>query len=573
MGLEEPLANARTKYIFITGGVVSSLGKGLASSSIGALLELRGLKVSFIKFDPYINVDPGTMNPFQHGEVYVTDDGAEADLDLGHYERYTNVKTSKKNNFTTGQIYDSVISKERRGDYLGGTVQVIPHITDEIKSKVFGLAQDIDIVIVEVGGTVGDIESLPFLEAIRQIRGDVGRENTLYIHLTLVPYIEAAGELKTKPTQHSVKELREIGIQPDILLCRTDRFLSPDIKSKIALFCNVDKDAVITAKNVETVYEVPIFFHQEGLDEKIVEKLNIWTGRPNLKGWERIVRKVKHPRAETTIAVVGKYVSLVESYKSLTEALIHGGIANDARVNLRYVDSEQVDKEGPDHLLQGINGILVPGGFGTRGIEGKIKSIQFAREKRIPFFGICLGMQCAVIEVARHCAGLKGANSTEFDPHTPHPVIYLLEEWIDRNQVIQKRSSDSAKGGTMRLGLYPCRPEEGSLALKAYNKKLIYERHRHRYEFNNLYLDILGKAGMAFSGISPDKGLVEIIELKDQPWFLGCQFHPEFKSKPMDPHPLFREFIKASLRRGTRSKVRGKARSSKPNTDSKAHSA
>jgi CTP synthase len=555
----------------MTGGVVSSLGKGLASSSIGSLLELRGLKVNFLKFDPYINVDPGTMNPFQHGEVYVTDDGTEADLDLGHYERYSNVKTSRKNNFTTGQIYDSVISKERRGDYLGSTVQVIPHITDEIKSKIFDLAQDVDIVIVEVGGTVGDIESLPFLEAIRQIRGDVGRENTLYIHLTLVPYIQTAGELKTKPTQHSVKELREIGIQPDILLCRTDRLLSPDIKAKIALFCNVDKDEVITAKNVETVYEVPIVFHQEGLDEKIVEKLNIWTGRPNLKGWERVIKKIKHPRFETLIAVVGKYVGLVESYKSLTEALIHGGIANDARVNLKYVDSEQVDKEGPERLLREASGILVPGGFGARGIEGKIKAIKYAREKRIPFFGICLGMQCAVIEIARHCAGLKGAHSTEFDAHTPHPVIYLLEEWVDRNQVAQKRTSDTPKGGTMRLGSYPCRLEEGSLALEAYNKRLINERHRHRYEFNNAYMDILGKAGMVFSGVSPDKELIEIIELKGHPWFLGCQFHPEFRSKPMDPHPLFREFIKASLRQGKRSKVKGKTRSSKLKADRKAH--
>ena len=557
MKKEKSLANARTKYIFVTGGVVSSLGKGLASSSIGALLESRGLKVNFLKFDPYINVDPGTMNPFQHGEVYVTDDGAEADLDLGHYERYTNVKTSKKNNFTTGQIYDSVISKERRGDYLGTTVQVIPHITDEIKSKIFDLAEDVDIVIVEVGGTVGDIESLPFLEAIRQIRGEVGRENTLYIHLTLVPYIATAGELKTKPTQHSVKELREIGIQPDILLCRTDRLLSPDVKSKIALFCNVDKDAVITAKNVETVYEVPLVFHQERLDEKIVEKLNIWTGRPNLKGWERIVKRIKHPRLETTIAVVGKYVGLVESYKSLTEALIHGGIGNDARVNLKYVDSEQVEKEGPEHFLKGVNGVLVPGGFGTRGIEGKINAIQFAREKRIPYFGICLGMQCAVIEISRHVAGLKGANSAEFDPHTPHPVIYLLEEWLDRDQIVQRRSSDTAKGGTMRLGIYSCRLEDGSLAYEAYGKKLIYERHRHRYEFNNAYLDILGKAGFVFSGVSPDKGLVEIVELKDHPWFLGCQFHPEFRSKPMEPHPLFREFIRASLRQGKSSRLKG----------------
>ena len=548
--------NARTKYIFITGGVVSSLGKGLASASIGTLLELRGLKINFLKFDPYINVDPGTMNPFQHGEVYVTEDGAETDLDLGHYERYTNVKTSKKNNFTTGQIYDAVISKERKGDYLGGTVQVIPHITDEIKSKIFDLAQDVDIVIVEIGGTVGDIESLPFLEAIRQIRGEVGRENSIYIHLTLVPYIEAAGELKTKPTQHSVKELREIGIQPDILLCRTDRLLSSDIKSKIALFCNVDKDAVITAKNVQTIYEVPIMFHQEGLDEKIGEKLNIWTGRPNLKGWERVVKKIKHPRMETTIAVVGKYVGLVESYKSLTEALTHGGIANDARVNLKYVDSEQVEKEGPEHFLQEVNGILVPGGFGTRGIEGKIKAIQFARETKIPYFGICLGMQCAVIEISRHCAGLKGANSSEFDLHTPHPVIYLMEEWMDRDQVVQRRTADTAKGGTMRLGLYPCRLEEGTLALEAYNKKLIYERHRHRYEFNNTYMDILGKTGLVFSGVSPDKELVEIVELKDHPWFLGCQFHPEFRSKPMDPHPLFREFIKASLHGGKSSKLK-----------------
>jgi len=553
----------RTKYIFITGGVVSSLGKGLASASIGALLELRGLKVTFLKFDPYINVDPGTMNPFQHGEVYVTDDGAETDLDLGHYERYTDVMSSKRNNYTTGQIYDSVISKERRGDYLGGTVQVIPHITDEIKSKVFDLAKDADIVIVEVGGTVGDIESLPFLEAIRQIRGDVGRENSLYIHLTLVPYIEAAGELKTKPTQHSVKELREIGIQPDILLCRTDRFLAPELKAKIALFCNVDKDAVITAKNVETVYEVPSVFHQEGLDEKIVEKLNIWTGRPNLKDWERIVKRIKQPRYETTIGVVGKYVSLIESYKSLTEALIHGGIANDARVKLRYIDSEQVDKEGPERLLEGVNGVLVPGGFGTRGIEGKIRAIHYARENRIPYFGICLGMQCAVIEISRYCAGLKGANSSEFDFHTPHPVIYLMEEWMDRNQVIQKRSTDTVKGGTMRLGSYPCRIEEGSLAFDAYNKKLIYERHRHRYEFNNIYTEQLEAAGLRYSGTSPDKGLVEIVELKDHPWFLGCQFHPEFRSKPMDPHPLFREFIKASLKYG--SGLRSKEKKSKRN--------
>ena len=557
------LANVRTKYIFVTGGVVSSLGKGLASSSIGALLELRGLKINFLKFDPYINVDPGTMNPFQHGEVYVTDDGAETDLDLGHYERFSNAKMSRRNNFTTGQIYDSVISKERRGDYLGSTVQVIPHITDEIKAKIFDLAQDVDIVIVEIGGTVGDIESQPFLEAIRQIRGDVGRENTLYIHLTLVPYISTAGELKTKPTQHSVKELREIGIQPDILLCRTDRTLAPEVKGKIALFCNVDKDAVIAAKNAETIYEVPINFHEERLDEKIVEKLNIWTGRPDLKEWARIVKRIKQPHRETTIAVVGKYVGLVESYKSLTEALIHGGIANDARVQLKYIDSEQVEKEGPETFLKDANGILVPGGFGTRGIEGKIKAIQYAREKRIPYFGICLGMQCAVIEAARHCAGLKGANSTEFDLHTPHPIIYLMEEWVDHNQTLQKRTTETAKGGTMRLGVYPCRIDEKSLALEAYNKKLIFERHRHRYEFNNAYRADLEKAGFIFSGLSPDKGLVEIVELKGHPWFLGCQFHPEFKSKPMDPHPLFREFIKASLRQGDKPKKDRRAQGAK----------
>jgi CTP synthase len=418
----------------------------------------------------------------------------------------------------------------------------------------------VDIVIVEVGGTVGDIESLPFLEAIRQIRNEQGRENTLYIHVTLVPYIETAGELKTKPTQHSVKELREIGIQPDILLCRTDRFLTPEIKSKIALFCNVEKDAVITAKNVQSIYEVPLLFHQEGLDEKIVEKLNIWTGRPNLRGWEKIIKRVKHPRLETTIAVVGKYVSLVESYKSLTEALIHAGIANDANVHLKYVDSEQVEKEGCDPFLKGANGILVPGGFGTRGIEGKIKAIQYAREKGVPYFGICLGMQCAVIEISRHCAGLKGANSTEFDPHTPHPVIYMMEEWVDQEETLQRRSTDTPKGGTMRLGLYPCRIEDRSLAFQAYNKKLIAERHRHRYEFNNAYRDSLGKAGLAFSGLSPDKGLVEIVEFKDHPWFVGCQFHPEFKSKPTDPHPLFRDFIKASLRQG---KGKGKKKKGK----------
>ncbi|NIS62897.1 MAG: CTP synthase [Proteobacteria bacterium] len=537
----------RSKFIFITGGVVSSLGKGLASASIGALMESRGLTITLLKFDPYINVDPGTMNPFQHGEVFVTDDAAETDLDLGHYERYTHAKMGRKNNFTTGQIYDAVIAKERRGEYLGGTVQVIPHVTDEIKAKVLDLADNVDVVIVEVGGTVGDIESLPFLEAIRQLRSDLGKENTAYIHLTLVPYIETAGELKTKPTQHSVKALREIGIQPDILLCRTSRFLTPQVKEKIALFCNVEKDAVITAKDVESIYEVPIVFHHEGLDNRLVELLNIWTGRPNLRRWDRLVKKVKNPKRSTSIAVVGKYVDLKDSYKSLHEALIHGGVANDCRVDLNYVDSERLEKEKAAELLKGAHGILVPGGFGQRGIEGKIKAVQYSRENEIPFLGICLGMQAAVIEFARNMAGLKRANSSEFDTNTTAPVIYLMEEWVDQNKVVQKRDIHSDKGGTMRLGAYPCRLEKGSLALRAYNRKMIWERHRHRYEFNNGYRDVLTKSGLKISGVSPDGELVEIIELDDHRWFLGCQFHPEFKSHPMDPHPLFRDFIKASL--------------------------
>ena len=552
----------RSKFIFITGGVVSSLGKGLACASIGALMESRGLAVSLLKFDPYINVDPGTMNPFQHGEVFVTDDGTETDLDLGHYERYTHARMGRQNNFTTGQIYDAVISKERRGEYLGGTVQVIPHITDEIKSKVTDLADSVDLVIVEVGGTVGDIESLPFLEGIRQLRSDLGKENTAYIHLTLVPYIETAGELKTKPTQHSVKALREIGIQPDIILCRTSRFLTPQVKEKIALFCNVDKGAVITAKDVESIYEVPIVFHQEGLDGRLVELLNIWTGRPNLRPWDRLVKKLKNPKRSTSIAVVGKYVHLKDSYKSLHEALIHGGIANDCRVCLNYVDSERLEKERVAELLKGANGILVPGGFGQRGIEGKIKAVKYARESKIPYFGICLGMQAAVIELARNAAGLKRANSSEFDNNTNAPVIYLMEQWLDRDKVVQKRDIHSDKGGTMRLGAYPCKLEEGSFALRAYNRKMIWERHRHRYEFNNGYRDLLIKAGMRVSGTSPDGELVEIIELDGHPWFLGCQFHPEFKSHPMDPHPLFREFIRASL--GDKGMDSGKAKRGRP---------
>ncbi|MBW1643560.1 MAG: CTP synthase [Deltaproteobacteria bacterium] len=536
------------KFIFVTGGVVSSLGKGLASAAIGALLESRGLTVTIQKLDPYINVDPGTMNPFQHGEVFVTDDGSETDLDLGHYERFTNAKLGKDNNFTTGKIYHSVISKERRGDYLGGTVQVIPHITDEIINSIKLVANGIDIVIVEIGGTIGDIESLPFLEAIRQFKANVGKENVLYIHLTLVPYIGTAGELKTKPTQHSVKELRGIGIQPDILLCRTDRYLSKDIKSKIALFCNVSEDAVITAKDVECIYEVPLVFHKEGLDDKIIELLNIWTRAPKLDAWEKFVEMYKSPTHSVTIAIVGKYVDLTESYKSLNEALYHGGIANDCRVNLVFVDSEKIDSKTCDQYLADADGVLVPGGFGTRGIEGKICAANYAREKKIPYFGICLGMQIAVIEFARNVAGLEKANSSEFDKNTPHPVIYLMLEWYDnKTKSTEKRDDASDKGATMRLGAYPCRLKEDTLAFNAYKTKDISERHRHRYEFNNELKEILKEKGLTISGMSPAGDLVEIIEVKDHPWFLGCQFHPEFKSRPMDPHPLFRDFIKASM--------------------------
>ena len=539
----------KPKYIFITGGVLSSLGKGVSAASIGALLEARGLTVTFLKLDPYINVDPGTMSPFQHGEVFVTDDGAETDLDLGHYERYTSARMGKKNNFTTGQIYDAVINKERRGEYLGGTVQVIPHITDEIKQKIRAVGGGADIAIVEIGGTVGDIESLPFLEAIRQLKTDLGKENVLYVHLTLVPYIETAGQLKTKPTQHSVKELLEIGIQPDILICRTDRLLPDDVKSKIALFCNIDKSAVITALDVGHIYEVPLVFHQEGIDEKIVEFLNIWTGMPNLSKWEEIVKRINHPESATTIAVIGKYVNLIDSYKSLNEALLHGGIANNCRVNLKFVDSEEIEKKGAKDLLSGVQGILVPGGFGNRGIEGKIEAIRHARENKIPFFGICLGMQLAVIEFARTVCGLKEAHSAEFVPDTPYPVIFLLKEWIDyKNNVVQKRDETSYLGGTMRLGEYPCKVQKDTFTYQAYQKELIHERHRHRYEFNQKYQEILVNNGLNLGGTSPDGKLVEIIELSDHPWFLGCQFHPEFKSRPKDPHPLFREFIRASLR-------------------------
>jgi CTP synthase len=539
-----------TKFIFVTGGVLSSLGKGLASASIGALLESRGLTVSLQKLDPYINVDPGTMNPFQHGEVFVTDDGAETDLDLGHYERFTNAVMGKRNNYTTGKIYYSVISKERRGDYLGGTVQVIPHITDEIKNCIKGVADGVDVVIVEIGGTVGDIESLPFLEAIRQFRTDVGKDNVLYIHLTLVPYISTSGEVKTKPTQHSVKELRSIGIQPDILLCRTDRFLSKDLKAKIALFCNVGVDAVITAKDVGCIYEVPLVFHQEGLDHKIVELLNIWTRAPKLDAWEEAVAAFKAPPHEVTIAIVGKYVNLTESYKSLNEALHHGGAANRSKVNLYFVDSEKLEEGNCGEVLSRADGILVPGGFGSRGVEGKICAARHARTHRVPYFGICLGMQIAVIEFARHVAGLSQANSAEFNELTPDPVIYLMTEWFDeRTRTVQRRDASSEKGASMRLGAYPCRLAAGSLARRAYGADEIAERHRHRYEFNNAYLDRMAEKGLVFSGMSPTGDLVEIVELKEHPWFLGCQFHPEFKSKPMAPHPLFRDFIRAALER------------------------
>ncbi len=545
-----------TKYIFVTGGVLSSLGKGLASASIGALLESRGLTVTIQKLDPYINVDPGTMNPFQHGEVFVTDDGAETDLDMGHYERFTTANMSRKNNFTSGKIYHSVIMKERRGDYLGGTVQVIPHITDEIKDNIRLAADGVDILIVEIGGTIGDIESLPFLEAIRQFRTDVGKENVLYIHLTLVPYIGTSGELKTKPTQHSVKELRSIGIQPDILLCRTDRHLSEDIKSKIALFCNVSVDAVITAKDVECIYEVPLQFNKEGLDNKIVELLRIWTRAPRLEAWEDFVKKFNAPKYSVNIAIVGKYTDLTESYKSLNEALYHGGIPNDCRVNLMFVDSEKISLDNCKDILSDADGILVPGGFGSRGIEGKICTVSYARKNKIPFFGICLGMHVAVVEFARNVADMKDAHSSEIDEDTPYPVIYLMTEWYDdKTETTQTRDIYSDKGGTMRLGAYPCHLKASTLAYQAYAIENISERHRHRYEFNNAYKSRLEEKGLVISGTSPNGELVEIIEVKDHPWFLGCQFHPEFKSRPMNPHPLFKSFIKASLETSEISKI------------------
>jgi len=538
----------KTKFIFVTGGVLSSLGKGLAAASIGALLRARKLTVTLQKLDPYINVDPGTMNPFQHGEVYVTNDGAETDLDMGHYERFADVPMSQRNNFTSGSIYHSVITKERRGDYLGGTVQVIPHITDEIKKSILDLARDDpDVAIIEIGGTVGDIEGQPFLEAIRQLRTDLGKENVLYIHLTLVPYVRTSGELKTKPTQHSVRELRSIGIQPDIILCRCETELATELKAKIALFCNVDKDAVFTAIDVSNIYEVPLKFYDEGLDQKIVIMLKLPAKNPDLRPWRTLVEKLENPKGAVTIGIVGKYVDLKESYKSLHEALVHGGVANDVSVELSYLNSEEVTSRNVAAKIKDLDGVLVPGGFGSRGVEGKILAIGYARKEKIPFFGICLGMQCAVIEYARNVLGLKDANSEEFEPNTPHPVIYLMTEWYDfQKKRVEKRDKESDKGGTMRLGAYPCVIRPDTKADEAYQAENIEERHRHRYEFNKKYEKEFEEKGLVFSGLSPDGALVEIVEARDHPWFLGCQFHPEFKSNPMRPHPLFREFIKAA---------------------------
>ncbi|MDQ3031605.1 MAG: CTP synthase [Myxococcota bacterium] len=538
----------RTKYIFVTGGVVSSIGKGLAAASIGALLEARGLKVTNVKLDPYINVDPGTMSPYQHGEVYVTDDGAEADLDLGHYERFTSTRMTRANNFTTGRIYDAVISKERRGEYLGATIQVIPHITDEIKARVIDVASRADVAIVEVGGTVGDIESLPFLEAVRQLRHESGPQNAISVHVTLVPHIAAAGELKTKPTQHSVKELLGLGIQPEILICRTEKPLSRSIKEKIAHFCNVPVNAVIAAPDVSVIYELPIALHAEKIDEYITEKLNIWSRPPDLSAWHRTVEIMKSPpRGVVTIALVGKYVHLRDSYKSLHEALSHGGLANECKIEVKYLDSETIDASNVARELADVDGLLVPGGFGGRGAEGKIQAIRHARENGIPFFGICLGMQMAVVEFARHVVGIAGANSTEFDPNATDPVIDLMPD----------QRGVKAKGGTMRLGAYRCALTPGSLAAEIYGAAEVSERHRHRYEFNNAYKERLEEAGMVMPGLSPELGLVEMIELPKHAHFVGCQFHPEFKSRPHAAHPLFTRFVRASFQRREAIRPRG----------------
>ena len=533
-----------TRYIFITGGVVSSLGKGIAAASLGAILEARGLKITMLKLDPYINVDPGTMSPFQHGEVFVTADGAETDLDLGHYERFVRMTMTKRNNFTTGKIYENVIRKERRGEYLGGTVQVIPHITDEIKRCVRAGAEGADIAMVEIGGTVGDIESLPFLEAIRQMGVELGHDKALFMHLTLVPYIAASGEIKTKPTQHSVKELRSIGIQPDILMCRADRPLPADERRKIALFTNVEERAVISAVDVDSIYKIPLLLHAQHLDDIVVEKMRLDVGPADLSQWEKVVDDLEHPQAEVTVAMVGKYVNLTESYKSLSEALIHAGIHTRTKVNIRYVDSERIEQSTSS--LDGVDAILVPGGFGERGVEGKIAAVRYARENRIPYLGICLGMQVAVIEYARHVAGLAGAHSTEFRPDTPHPVIALITEWQTEDGRVERRSAESDLGGTMRLGGQKCRLQDGSRARELYGKDVIEERHRHRYEFNNGYRDALQKAGLVLAGKSLDDSLVEVVEIADHPWFVACQFHPEFTSTPRDGHPLFSGFVSAA---------------------------
>jgi len=537
-----------SKYIFVTGGVVSSLGKGISAASLAAILESRGLKITMVKLDPYLNVDPGTMSPFQHGEVFVTEDGAETDLDLGHYERFLHAKMSKRNNFTAGQIYESVIKKERRGDYLGGTVQVIPHITDEIKQFIRRGAGDAQVAIVEIGGTVGDIESLPFLEAIRQMGIELGRDNCCYIHLTLVPYVAAAGEIKTKPTQHSVKELREIGIQPDVLLCRADRPLPDDERRKIALFTNVTVEAVISAMDVDSIYKIPAMLHDQKLDDIVCRKLALDPPPANLSSWARLVHALENPKRTVNIALVGKYVDLTESYKSLTEALIHAGIHTGAKVRIQYVDSESIEKNGTGSL-QNMDAILVPGGFGRRGVEGKIKAIRYARENEIPYLGICLGMQLAVIEYARNVGGLVGAHSTEFDPDTPHPVIALITEWQDRDGRVERRDTQSDLGGTMRLGGQECVLEPDSAVRRIYGQDRIMERHRHRYEVNNHYLPRLKAAGVKVSGVSVKDGLCEMIELPRHPWFVGCQFHPEFTSTPRNGHPLFKSFVQAALSR------------------------
>ncbi len=531
------------KYVFVTGGVVSSLGKGLAAASLGCLLESRGLRVNLMKFDPYLNVDPGTMSPFQHGEVFVTDDGAETDLDLGHYERFTHAHLSRDNNLTTGRIYEQIITKERRGDYLGKTVQVIPHVTNEIKNAMRKVAADTDVTLVEIGGTVGDIESLPFLEAIRQMRQELGRENTVFVHVTLVPWIAAAQELKTKPTQHSVKELLSIGIQPDILLCRTDRFLSHEMKSKIALFCNVEEQAVVTAKDVASIYEVPLVFAQEKVDALVLKYLHLEAGEAKLERWRELVQRCYDPKDEVSIGIVGKYVEYEDSYKSLKEALVHGAMAHNLKLRVTWVEAEGLETKDADDRsyesqLAGFDGILVPGGFGKRGIEGMLNAIRYARERSIPYFGICLGMQTACIEYARNVCGLAEANSSEFDPATPHRIIYKLRELTGVEEM----------GGTMRLGAWPCMLQPDSAAAKAYGKTEISERHRHRYEFNREYEAILTGAGLRITGTTPDATYVEIVEIPSHPFFLGCQFHPEFKSKPLEPHPLFREFVAASYR-------------------------